>query len=162
MSRDLTHARLLEKLVYEPETGVFRWRQNSRGARAGQVAGTVGEAGYRQLTIDRKQFKAHCLAWLYVHGVWPENDVDHIDHNRDNNAIRNLRDVTRTVNNQNIVRPQTRNKTQLLGVYPHRKRWGARIAVDGKRIFLGVHDTPELAHQVYLAAKREHHRGNTL
>lgn len=162
MKLELTHARLVEKLIYEPETGIFRWRHDSRGAKAGDIAGAVGKAGYRQFTIDGRQYKAHRLAWLYVHGSWPVNDIDHRDHNRDNNAIRNLRDVTDAINNQNIVRPQKRNKAQLLGVYPQRKRWCARIAFGDKRIFLGVHDTPEQAHQAYLAAKREHHPGNTL
>lgn len=162
MKPELTHARLVEKLTYEPETGIFRWRFDSRGSRSGTIAGSIGKRGYRQFTIDGRQYKAHRLAWFYMHGCWPVNDIDHRDHNRDNNAIRNLRDATDAINNQNMVLPQKRNKAQLLGVFPHGKRWGARITFFGKRLFLGAHDTPEKAHQAYLAAKREHHPGNTL
>lgn len=161
VTNELTHSRLLEKLVYERTTGVFRWRSNTRGAKAGVIAGAIGSNGYRKITIDTKQYRAHRLAWFYVHGSWPEA-IDHRDHNKDNNSIKNLRDASRNINSQNLISAQRRNKTGLLGVAPHRKKWAAKLVANGKKVWLGVFDTPELAHAAYVGAKRVHHEGNTL
>lgn len=162
MSFALTHSRLIEKLAYEPDTGVFRWRHDTRGAKAGTIAGSVVGRGYRKLKIDRKQYWAHRLAWFYVHGEWPTSAIDHRDHNKDNNAITNLRDAGKNINSQNLIAAQRRNKTGLLGVSAHRKKWAAKLLADGKKVWLGVFDTPELAHAAYVQAKRIHHEGNTL
>lgn len=158
----LTHARLIEKLIYSPDTGVFQWRANSRGARAGDIAGSIGLNGYRQITIDKVQYRAHRLAWFYVHGRWPTDLIDHWDHNKENNAIGNLRDAGYNINSQNMIAPQRRNSSGYLGVSPHRKKWAAKLVANGKKTWLGVFDTPELAHAAYVQAKRIHHQGNTL
>lgn len=156
--------RLRDAISYDPNTGELRWKRtvNGRWGKAGDLCGGLDAKGYRALALHGRQYKAHRVAWALHHGVWPTGLIDHIDHNRSNNAILNLRDATQAINSQNLSRAQTRNRSGLLGVYPHRKRWGARIMANGKRMFLGTFDSPDAAHVAYLVAKRQHHEGNTL
>lgn len=166
-SADLTAARLRELLHYDPETGIFTWRVD-RGpggcaARAGDQAGHLGkQQGYILIGIDGQLYLAHRLAWLYVHGVWPTKLLDHEDTDRANNRIRNLREATRQFNCENIRTPNKNNKTGLLGVSPHKNRFAAVIHTNYRKRHLGLFDTPEEAHAVYIAEKRRIHAGNTL
>jgi hypothetical protein len=84
----LTHDRLTEVLSYNRESGIFTWKKIGRGYPKGE-AGNLNTNGHRQIGIDRKYWVAHRLAWFYVHGVWPENEIDHRDLNKDNNALEN-------------------------------------------------------------------------
>lgn len=160
---DLTAQRLRELLHYDPETGVFTWRVACRGTAAGDVAGCVIDGGYIRITIDKRFHRSHRLAWLYMTGTWPANDIDHIDGNPSNNALANLRDVTRSVNLQNRRAAMGHNTTSgVLGVSSKRNKWRARIKVDGRHVSLGHFDTIEEAQAAYLEAKRAHHPGNML
>jgi hypothetical protein len=153
----LTAERLRSMLHYEPETGVWRWLDGDQlGAKKD---GTVGcfSRGYHIIGVGRAIHSAHRLAWLYMTGDWPAKHIDHIDGNKSNNAWKNLRDVPRTVNLQNRHRADVDSSTGLLGVSTCGHRWKADIRANGKRVSLGVFDTPELAHAAYLAAKRELH-----
>jgi hypothetical protein len=87
----LTAERLRERLHYDAETGVFTRRVGSGHAHAGDMAGSVHSTGYVRIGIDGGKYTAHCLAWLYVHGVWPSDQIDHINRNRSDNRIANLR-----------------------------------------------------------------------
>ena len=99
----LTVERLRELLHYDSDTGVFTWRvYRSPGAKKGDVAGCVNEGGYIATQVDRKHYLSHRLAWLYVYGAWPIDEIDHKDGNPANNHIANLRDVTRLTNSQNL------------------------------------------------------------
>lgn len=160
---NLTAARLRALLHYDPETGVFTWRAGRKGvARSQEEAGDINARGYRRISVDRRRYMANVLAWLYMTGGWPQGDVDHRNGVRHDNRWANLRDVSRSVNNENQKRPQRGNKSGYLGVSPNRLRWSASIMVRGKKLHLGTFDTPEDAHVAYLSAKREHHAGNTL
>lgn len=150
----LTAERLREVLNYEPDTGVFVWKVQcgSRGV-PGQVAGCSHSLGYRFLRVDGKAYKEHRLAWLHVYGQWPTGEVDHVDGCRDNNRISNLRDVSKSVNQQNLRGAKAHNKSGLLGVT--RRKSGGWCA----RITIGTFDTPEEAHEAYIEAKRRLHLG---
>jgi hypothetical protein len=170
MSNALAIERLKELLTYHPETGIFTWNRTLRGggARLGQAAGHVSRFGYIVICIDGKKYYAHRLAIFYMTGAEPMHAVDHMDGNRSNNRIENLRDVTLQVNQQNRRRACNRStgrSSQFLGVSwkkEHRK-WGAHIAgPDGRQKFLGYFDTELAAHESYVKAKRELHEGNTL
>ena len=156
----LTHARLLELLVYNQTTGIFTWRitRKGRGCVAGREAGTTSR-GYLIITIDYVRHRANRLAWFYVHGAWPEAEIDHRDTIRHHNWIDNLRPATSGENKQNLVGPKSNNKSGYLGVYPHSngKGWCAQIKVDGTPIYLGIRDNPEDASALYWAAKATHH-----
>ena len=97
----LTQERLKEVLNYDPETGVFTWARKGPGVAFGKRAGSFTSEGYRRVTIDKKEYRAARLAWLYVYGEWPSEVVDHINRDRSDDRIRNLRDVPARVNSKN-------------------------------------------------------------
>jgi hypothetical protein len=96
----LTQARLKELLRYDPETGVLTWRVKRWRAKAGDVAGWRSGRNIH-ICIEQKCYLAHRLAWLYVHGQFPERDIDHIDGDPLNNRIANLRECSQAENQQN-------------------------------------------------------------
>lgn len=129
----LTVEEVRRLLNYDPDTGVFTWlRPTSTRTRAGQKAGRINN-GYVSIRIHGREYGAHRLAWFYVYGVWPENDIDHINRNRSDNRIVNLRAATRAQNLQNI---------RYHGAYWYaaRRVWRVSIRVDGKRIWVGDYD----------------------
>lgn len=152
----ITPDRLREVLNYDPETGVFTRRVNStRGsAKAGDVAGHVEATGYRCLWVLGTKYLEHRLAWLYMTGSWPLDQIDHIDRDRQNNRFCNLRESTNQQNQFNVSRV---SKTGFCGVSRNKKRWKAEIIKDGIKKHLGTFDTPELAHEAYLLAKAKIH-----
>ena len=159
----LTAERLREVLDYDPMTGAFVWRvRTSSRAGQGDVAGFGDGKGYLAIRIDGVQVFAHRLAWFWTYGAWPFGEIDHIDGDRSNNRISNLRDATRSVNNQNQKRAQNRSKSGVLGVFRDKKKWNAKIAVDGSTYNLGNYPTKGDAYAAYLGAKRLLHPGNTL
>lgn len=149
---------LREKFAYDPTTGVFIRRST------GKVAGHRKDNGYLHFHFAGKKHGAHRLAWLYVHGSWPEHDVDHINGIRSDNRIVNLRDVSRSENLQNQRRASARNKsTGVLGVYRHVDgRFTSRICVNKRDTYLGLFDTVEAAQAAYLEAKHRLHPGSTI
>lgn len=149
----LTRDRLLEVLDYNQETGIFIWKikLSARGA-VGKKAGT-NTYGYNAINIDGVRYFAHRLAWLYVHGYWPKQEIDHIDRNRSNNSINNLRDVSRTVNALNNS-PQLINSSGVKGVTfcKDRNQWQAQINIMGKNITLGRYQSLDEAAIAYKSA----------
>ena len=130
---------LKELLKYDCETGDFTWKKRLGGRmRIGAVAGTQNGNGYTQIMINRQVYRAHRLAWLYMTGKWPENDIDHINHDRTDNRWVNLREVTRTENLKNSSL-RKRNTSGVCGVhwYEGRDKWQSYIAASGKRVHLG-------------------------
>lgn len=159
----LSRERLLEYLDYNKDTGVFRWKVSvGRHGRipAGTIAGSKGKhgGGYIEIHFDGKMHKAHRLAWLYVVGEYPKNEIDHINQKRADNRFVNLREATLQENLKNKTKYKS-NTSGFIGVTWHRlvKKWQARIGVDTKRIHLGYFDAPEKAYEVYKEAKAKYH-----
>ena len=156
--RDFTAEELLEKLSYDPESGIFRWRVRimcyGGGKHPGDMAGTPKD-GYVQINIFGKPYRAHHLAWLASYGSWPRSDmdVDHIDRNRSNNSISNLRLANRAQNNINSKRHRE-TKSGFRGVAKARNKWLARIKMDGKDKHLGVFERKEDAIAARIAAEK--------
>lgn len=149
----LTRERLMEVLDYNPDTGVFIWKQklSNRGA-VGKKAGAISY-GYNVINIDRVRYFAHRLAWLYVYGVWPEKEIDHIDRNRFNNSISNLRDVSRAVNAlNNGLRSDATSGLKGVTWCQERNKWQAQINISGRNLTLGRYDTIDEAAIAYKAA----------
>src|SRR6476620_11560831 len=97
----LTHELLLRLLHYDAERGVFiRKVKTAPCVEVGDIAGGMGDYGYPQLNVNGRIYKAHRLAWFYTYGEWPK-EIDHIDGDRANCRIANLRRVTRSQNNMN-------------------------------------------------------------
>jgi hypothetical protein len=154
----LTADRLRELLHYEPGTGFFTWRiKPCRRVNAGAVAGGWAANGYRQIRVDRVKYRAHRLAWLYVHGVWPQEQMDHLNGDRADNRLENIRPATSGENMQNLRGPKRNNTTGFLGVRKHGSRYRADIKTNGKRELLGVFATAAMAGDAYLTAKRQRH-----
>lgn len=136
-------------------------------AETGEIFKKVGHEtahGYERVMVFGKPIQLHRLAWALVHGEWPQDHIDHMNGDRKDNRLSNLRHVTNTVNRQNERRPRSNNKSGFLGVSWSKamKKWTARIHFNGKHHFLGYFDTAEDAHAAYLEAKRVHHSGCTI
>lgn len=157
---------LRQVLDYNPDTGVITWRaRTSTRNQVGDVAGAVGQ-GYRKICVGRTDFLAHVLAWVILHGRLPDGDIDHVNGDGTDNREINLREVTRSVNNENQKKPHKGNKSGYLGVAKvsrgHNTYYLASINVNKQTHYLGCFKCPKKASRRYLKAKRELHVGNTL
>ena len=157
----LTQGNLKTQLNYDSQTGKFCWCISRGKARAGANAGTVMPNGYVRLGINNKLYLAHRLAWLYVYGEFPESEIDHINGDRADNRISNLRLATSAENSQNMKRYAS-NTSGFPGVYfnKNHNKYYARINYSGMRKHLGFYDTAELAFGAYKEAKRVFHHFN--
>lgn len=136
----ITQAELKEILDYNQETGEFKWRKElGKRAMKGSTAGWVMPQGYLRVGIMGTQYLMHRLAWVYVHGELQEtSQIDHINHNKSDNRISNLRCVTHSGNQKNAgIRKD--NKSGVVGVHwtSGIKKWTAAICSDGKIKHLG-------------------------
>lgn len=146
----LTAVKLRELLDYDETSGIFTRRvRTSNRIKAGDRAGTPDANGYCCIRLEGATHKAHRLAWLYVHGVWPSGEIDHINGVKSDNRIANLRDVTKSVNQQ--------NRRRVRGYNRDGKQWKAQIRADGVTHHLGCFKTEDEAHRAYLAAKERLH-----
>ena len=165
-SRPPTAAEVLRLLSYCPETGQFRWiGKPSPRIAAGALAGTVTHNGYRHIKVGDRYFKAHRLAWLCSTGLWPADQIDHINGDRDDNRIANLRAATRSLNMQNLKAASAGKRScTYLGVHQLKgsRRFYARIRIQGRSRSLGTFTTAEAAFAAYVEAKRQHHAGCTI
>ena len=155
----LTHARLREVLLFDTATGEFYWREKlATHTVVGSRAGGVDNRGYWRIRLFGISYAAHRLAWFYVHGEWPKADIDHKNRARVDNRLRNLRDVSRSVNMQNVT--AAGGASGLRGVRRHRNgRFEARIVAGGKRHTLGYYSTADAAYAAYMEAKLRLHAG---
>ena len=151
--------RLRELFNYDPATGVFTRKVSAGGVRAGTIAGCKNADGYLVIRVDGALYYAHRLAWVYVHGTAPVH-IDHVDTDKSNNRISNLREATPLQNNWNVGRNR-RNTSGYKGVSFHRQsgKWVARIKLSGKYASLGLFSTPQEAHAAYIDAAYQR-RGN--
>lgn len=153
---------LHDLLDYNPETGEMRWKarpanlfkaehyQRTWNTRqAGKRAFTVSHQGYRRGMLFRRMYLEHIIAWAMAHGEWPTAQIDHINGDRADNRIANLREVTRAQNCRN-ARMKSNNTSGATGVVPHKGRWRAYI-----NLHLGIFDTIEEATEARKAAERE-------
>lgn len=163
-SRDskLSLERLRQVLRYEHETGDFYWiHRDTHKNKLGQYASIVRSHGYLNISIDSNYYYTHRLAWFYVHGEWP-NVIDHINGDKTDNRIDNLRSVDQRCNVQNVLKARKHNASRLLGAYKTKYGFASTVVHNKKSIYLGHYKTAEEAHNVYLKAKRELHEGCTI
>lgn len=152
----LSHERLKSLLDYNKDTGAFTRRKATTSR--GSFVGDQMLNGYWRVGVDGRRYLAHRLAWFYVYGVWPKHEIDHIDRDKQNNRITNLRDVVPSENQHNRG-GQVNNLSGARGVsWCNRTlKWVAQLTVRGTHLFLGRHSSIESASTAYEAAKRIHH-----
>jgi hypothetical protein len=166
---EITAEQLRAVIHYSPETGVFTRlvrlaNRHHAGDRADTAITSPRLFGYRRVGLFSQRYMAHRLAWLYVYGEWPKLSIDHINGDKGDNRICNLREADDRINLENLRKAKITNKVGLLGVIKQKDsiQWRARIQVRGKGIHLGLFKSPEEAHQAYLVAKRKYHEGCTI
>lgn len=146
-------AEILERLSYNPDTGVFTWVKHKYKKKPLSVAGNLDKSGYVRIHICGKKIAAHRLAWFFVHGEWPKEDVDHINEIKNDNRISNLRLATRSQNCMN----RGNKKTKGAYFYPNYGNYVAKIMKEGVSTHLGYFDTFEEAKAAYDDAAKELH-----
>lgn len=143
-------------LEYDPETGKLSWRVKRGRCAAGSEAGTIGSYGYREIAVDGKKLKAHRIAWYLTYGQWPDDEIDHIDRNRANNALKNLRLASLQQNRWNTGQRKDSRSPFKGVVYEKRTgKWIAHIKVNGRYKHLGTFLTAEDAAAAYQTAASE-------
>jgi hypothetical protein len=149
----LNLARLKDVLSYDPDTGSFTWRITKGRAATGARAGSADHInGYRILSVFGRAYPEHRLAWLYVHGTLPSGDLDHINGDRADNRIANLRQATRSQTNMNAKARRSRSGLKGACWNAQAQRWAGRIKLDGKQKHLGSFATAQEAHAAYVEA----------
>jgi hypothetical protein len=137
--------------AYDPDTGILCGRFDRIHSPAGTPIGYPDADGYLHARVFGKQYLVHRVAWLLTHGEWPPGEIDHIDGDRANNRLSNLRVASRGENCTN--RRACRDLPK--GAYRRGNRFSAQITFQRKVIRLGVFATAEEAHEAYLAKARE-------
>lgn len=158
----VNQSRLRELYDYNPDTGHLVSRLYNK---------PVGWLKNGYLNVDlydqgkTKHFKVHRLIWMYVYGCWPKGEIDHVNGNRSDNRLCNLRDVTRSQNSQNKKIYATKSglpRSGYKGVNWDRftMKWIAHIGINNRQIRLGSFDDPEKAHFAYIEAAQKYHTHN--
>lgn len=152
MMREVTPSILREFLAYDPETGSLTWNSRDRAhftsdnqyvvwhkKYAGREAFTaISSSGYRAGALWRKGLLAHRVVWAIVHGEWPAQDIDHINHIRTDNRLANLRCVTRAENARNRKKPRNSGRERVGVAWDGRiRKWCAAGSADGRSVHLG-------------------------
>lgn len=152
----ITQHELQNILDYNQLTGVFVWKNPTKYKRSvlGKKAGSLTCNGYIGVRINKKSYLMHRLAWLYVYGKFPNNHIDHINGNRIDNRIINLRDVPQRENARN---QKTHRDGHLVGSYFHKgdQKWMARIQINNKQRHIGSFLDQISAHQAYKDCYKE-------
>lgn len=156
----ITQEDLQKILDYDPKNGLFYWKLNKKGhIKKGDLAGSKHIKGYIQIRINGKDYLAHRLA-LIISGIniKPNDQVDHINSDKKDNSLSNLRLANYNQNNQNVsVRKDNLSGFKGVGFDARRNKWRARIRSNNKIQWLGYFDTPEKAHEAYCReAERQH------
>jgi len=172
----ISHAYILSILFYDPQTGIFKWRERTpdmftdgghskehncaawNAKFANKEAGCLRDDGYFVIRLMKRCILSHQLAWFYVYKKWPIGFLDHIDEDKSNNKIENLRQATNAQNMQNRG-PQKNNKSGYKGVSyrPDKRKFSAEIYCNKKKERLGYFETAEEAHEAYCRAAKKLH-----
>ena len=149
-----TSERVRELFIYNEHTGILT-RRISAGSRSqvGEVVGWKNNKGYLNVGIDSRKYPLHQVIWAYVYGEWPRVDVDHINCNKSDNRLENLRLATRQENQWNTgVRSSNSSGFKGVSFHKHSGKWQAQICINWKNKHIGKFDSPQLAHEAYCKA----------
>lgn len=156
----MTQDELKRHLHYCEETGKFTWIVPTRGRTAtGTEAGHKTRFGYMSITLLGEKCLSHRLAWLYIYGEMPKAHIDHINGDKADNRLCNLREANKSENGFNRNKPKS-NTTGFKGVSRcgcKKNPFVSQIGVNGKSIRIGRFPTAELAHEAYKNAAKKYH-----
>lgn len=144
---------------FSTELSFRSWNTKYAYTRVGSNASQGGRRQAVTVTFQRKTLHAHRIIWEMHHGPIPKSKcIDHVDGDAWNNRLENLRLATRSQNSMNYKRPSS-NTSGLKGAVKHKgsKKWMAQIKCRGETIYLGLHETAQLAHRAYCAAAEKFH-----
>lgn len=165
-AKDFDVCKMAEYFEINKTTGIIAWKKKpakTSKIKAGDTAGTIHPTGYIFVTLNRRRYLAHRIAWALHYGYAPMQIVDHINGDKHDNRIKNLRLVSRRQNIQNQRLPSKRSSTGHLGVSRFKNgKFRATINIDGKNKHLGSFNTIEEASDAYLTAKAKHHISQTI
>ena len=163
----ITQSGLKRILKYNPETGQFTWRVAiSNRVKVGDATGVEKSNGYINIRLDRKDWLAHRLAWLYMTGSFPKNDTDHINRVKTDNRFCNLREATRSQNKMNM-KACCNNKIGVKGIYrrksysknrKYRKGFITTTMLNGKTIYIGSYATLKEASKAHEDYTKKNHK----
>lgn len=139
---------LMSCLKYDAQSGLFTNKK-------GRLVGSVDSNKYIVICVDKKQYKAHRLAWLYHYGEDADFLIDHKNQNKKDNRIENLRKANHSINGLNISKAQKNSKTQIRGVHACNGKYRVRIRVSGKFMHIGMFKDVESARIAYENAKKK-------
>ncbi len=145
-------------LQYNPINGEFRWKV-SLGSRCklGGIAGTINDKGYRIIFIYHRKYKASRLAWFYMTGIWPKEEIDHKNLIKHDDSWDNLREANSSQNKANVAL-SIRNTSGIKGVTFYHGKWQASIRLKGKSTHLGYFNNKEDAGIAYENAAKTEYR----
>lgn len=171
MPKTLSIEYINEAVKYDPETGLFFWKERPLGhfsseqsfkrwktVYSGKIAGSLDSDGYIVIRINYEIYFSHRLAWILMTGKWPKSGLDHIDGNPINNKISNLREVNQSQNNCN-AKIRRDNSSGLRGVTwdKERNKWQVQLSINKKRVFYARYDSLEDAKISYKKASEKYH-----
>ena len=148
---------LLKELFEYREDGHFYRKVAGKGTKVGKIAGGKNDKGYIILRIKDKQYRLHRLIWLYHYGLFPTNQIDHINGIKNDNRIDNLREANNSQNNAN--KPKRLNcSSKFKGVSwaKREQKWRVRIRINWKEKYLGFYHEESAAAEAYNEAAIKH------
>ena len=145
----LTAEQLKAQLHYCPDTGLFTRLKTGGGAKRGDIAGGPSSDGYTSISVCGVRYRAARLAYLWMTGSHPSQDVDHVNRNRRDDRWCNLRPASRS---QNCANTKARSGLKGACWVAAKGKWKAQIRVDGIQRHIGYFDSAEAAHQAYMVA----------